>query len=61
MADNETSNNDKKGFRVGLDRIKMSDVVKFFGKPVTLLKKTEFLEKSEISERLRQRHKSAGS
>lgn len=60
MSQNE-ENDDTKKLRVAPDVIKLSNTVKFFEKPLRPIKPLKLLEESEISERLRQRNKSARS
>jgi hypothetical protein len=50
-----------KKFRVAPDQIKLTNVIKLFDKPLRPIKPQKLIETSELSERLRQRHKPAGS
>lgn len=57
----EAENDDTKKFRVAPDNIKLRHVIKIFDKPLRPIKPLKLIETSEVSERLRQRNKSAGS
>jgi len=60
MSQNE-ENDDKKKLRVAPDAIKLTNIIKFFDKPLRPIRPQKLIETSEISERLRQRNKSAGN
>lgn len=57
----EEENSDTSKFRVAPDVIKLRNTVKLFDKPLRPIKPLKLLETSEVSERLRQRNKSAGN
>lgn len=57
----EEENSDKSKFRVATDTIKLRSTIKLFDKPLRPIKPLKLLETSEVSERLRQRNKSAGN
>ena len=56
-----SENDDTNKLRVAPDAIKLTSTIKLFDPRIKPIKTQKLIETSEISERLRQRNKSAGS